>query len=192
MRGILSGSRWAARVTKSRMCGIVPRFGRDGLGRMRNVVRVFFGIQEQAMKKVRVAILGAGGMSGAHAGRFKNHKDVEIVGVCDVSEEIVNKYIDKNLGGYEPRPKAFADAATMDKETNPDAVAIITPHTLHFEHGMQALDAGLHVLMKKPMVTSADQAYKLAEKVKQSKKVLTIGYNTPCPRGMNYAPATPP
>ncbi|HEX4125767.1 MAG TPA: hypothetical protein VHY37_13655, partial [Tepidisphaeraceae bacterium] len=65
------------------------------------------------MKKVRVTILGAGGMAGAHANRFKNNKDVEIVGVCDVSEEIVNKYIDRNLAGYEPRPKAFTDAATM-------------------------------------------------------------------------------
>jgi predicted dehydrogenase len=138
------------------------------------------------MKKVRVTILGAGGMAGAHAVRFKGNKDVEIVGVCDVSEKIVNDFIDRNLAGYEPRPKAFTDAATMYKELKPDAVAIITPHTLHFEHGMQALDAGLHVLMEKPMVTSADQAYKLAEKVKQTKKVFTIGYNTPCTPEMNY------
>jgi predicted dehydrogenase len=138
------------------------------------------------MKKVRVTILGAGGMAGAHANRFKGNKDVEIVGVCDVSEKIVNDFIDRNLSGYEPRPKTFTDAAKMYKELKPDAVAIITPHTLHFEHGMQALDAGLHVLMEKPMVTSADQAYKLAEKAKQTKKIVTIGYNTPCTPEMNY------
>jgi predicted dehydrogenase len=45
---------------------------------------------------------------------------------------------------------------------------------------VQALDAGCHVLMEKPMVTSADDAYKLAKKVEQTKKVFTIGYNTPC------------
>ncbi|HEX4125042.1 MAG TPA: Gfo/Idh/MocA family oxidoreductase, partial [Tepidisphaeraceae bacterium] len=94
--------------------------------------------------------------------------------------------IDKNLADYEPRPKVFTDAATMYKELKPDAVAIITPHTLHFEHGMQALDAGLHVLMEKPMVTSADQAYKLAEKVRKTGKVFTVGYNTPCTPEMNY------
>jgi hypothetical protein len=45
---------------------------------------------------------------------------------------------------------------------------------------MQALEAGCHVLMEKPMVTSADDAHKLAAKVAQTKKVFTIGYNTPC------------
>ena len=42
----------------------------------------------------------------------------------------------------------------------------LLPHTLHFEHGMQALKHGCHVLMEKPMVTAADQAHEqLAEAV---------------------------
>ena len=68
----------------------------------------------------------------------------------------------------------------MYREAKVDAVAIVTPHTLHFEQGMQALEAGCHVLMEKPMVTNADHAHKLAAKVKQTGKVFTIGYNTPC------------
>ena len=62
----------------------------------------------------------------------------------------------------------------------PDAVLISTPHTQHYEQGKQALAAGLHVFMEKPMVTSLDQAYALAEHVKQSGKIFVIGYNTPC------------
>ena len=41
----------------------------------------------------------------------------------------------------------FTDPAKMYKTAKPDAVFIATPHTLHFDHGMQALDAGCHVYM---------------------------------------------
>ena len=101
------------------------------------------------MAKVKMAILGCGGMSGEHARRYKKNEDVEIVALCDVNEEIVNGYIERNLEGYEPRPQVFTDAATMYREAKPDAVTIVTPHTMHFDHGMQALDAGCHVFMEK-------------------------------------------
>jgi len=42
------------------------------------------------MSKIRMAVLGCGGMSGQHARRFKDNSDVEIVALCDVSEEVVN------------------------------------------------------------------------------------------------------
>jgi predicted dehydrogenase len=138
------------------------------------------------MSKVRVAILGCGGMAGAHARRFKPNPDVEIVALSDVDEAVVNRFIERNLADYEPKPAIYTDPATMYAEAKPDAVSIVTPHTLHFEHGVQALEAGCHVLMEKPMVTDADQAYKLAEKVKETGKVFTIGYNTPCTPEFRY------
>src|ERR1700749_4212647 len=99
------------------------------------------------MSKIRVAILGCGGMAGAHAHSFKNNPQVEIVALCDVSEAVGGSFIDRNLKDYTPRPAIYTDAATMYAKAKPDAVTIVTPHTLHFEHGMQALAAGLHVLM---------------------------------------------
>jgi predicted dehydrogenase len=138
------------------------------------------------MPKVRVAILGCGGMAGAHARRFKGNGDVEIVALSDVDEPRVQAFIDRHLADYPMKPQIFTDPARMYAEAKPDAVTIVTPHTLHFEHGMQALDAGCHVLMEKPMVTDADQAYKLADKVKQTGKVFAIGYNTPCTPEFRY------
>ncbi len=132
------------------------------------------------MAKVKMAILGCGGMSGEHARRYKKNDDVEIVALCDVNAEIVNGYIDRNLEGYEPRPQVFTDAATMYAEAKPDAVTIVTPHTMHFEHGMQALEAGCHVFMEKPMVTESGQAHELAKKAQETGKIFVVGYNTPC------------
>ncbi len=138
------------------------------------------------MSKVRVAIMGCGGMAGAHARRLRGNPDVEIVGLADVDLGRLEAFIQRNLADYEPRPALFTDAATMYAETKADAVVIVTPHTLHFEHGMQALDHGLHVLMEKPMVTDSGQAHKLAARVQETGKILVVGYNTPCTPEFRY------
>lgn len=132
------------------------------------------------MSKVRVALLGCGGMAGAHVRRLKPNPDAEIVALCDVNVERLQAFADKHLSDYMPQPPFYTDPATMYAEAKPEAVVIVTPHTLHFEHGVQALEAGCHVLMEKPMVTDADQAYALAAKVREAGKVFVIGYNTPC------------
>ncbi|MEZ5414689.1 MAG: Gfo/Idh/MocA family oxidoreductase [Opitutaceae bacterium] len=133
-----------------------------------------------AGRRVRVGILGTGGMGGAHAQRFRDHPDVQITALGDVSPEHMERFIATHLPAYAPRPAIFTDASAMMHSGLIDAVAIITPHTLHFDHAMLAADAGLHVLMEKPMVTAAAQAHALATRFASTGKVFVIGYNTPC------------
>ncbi|MBU4211271.1 MAG: Gfo/Idh/MocA family oxidoreductase [Kiritimatiellae bacterium] len=131
-------------------------------------------------KKIRVGILGCGGMAGAHAMRFKANPNVRIVALCGVAEERVKAFADRALADYRLAPAIYTDPARMYKESKLDAVAIVTPHTLHFKEGIHALDAGLHVLMEKPMVTDSGHAHALARKVKKAGKIFMIAYNTPC------------
>lgn len=138
------------------------------------------------MAKLRVAILGCGGMAGGHAQRLAKHDDVELVALSDVSEDVLNGFIERNLSDYQPRPAIFTDPAQMYAEAKPDAVVIVTPHTLHYDHAVQALEAGCHILMEKPMVTDSGQAHALAKKVEETGKVFVIGYNTPCTPVMSY------
>lgn len=138
------------------------------------------------MSKIRLAMIGCGGNSSGHARRMNTFPEVQIVGACDVNTQIASNYISRNLPNLEPRPTAYDSVDKMLAEVKPDAVLISTPHTLHFEQGMKSLAAGCHVLMEKPMVTSADHAYKLAEKVKETGKVFVIGYNTPCSANFFY------
>lgn len=132
------------------------------------------------MAPVRVGILGCGGMAGQHARRFKANPDAQIVALCDVEAARVEAFREKHLAEYAPQPALYTDAGRMYAEAKLDGVAIVTPHTLHFDHGRQAIEAGCHVLMEKPMVTDSKQAHALEKIVADSGKILTIGYNTPC------------
>lgn len=132
------------------------------------------------MAAIRVAFLGCGGIAGKHVQGLKAKPEVEIVAGCDVKESIVQAFFERTLQGYAGKPGIFTDPAEMYAATKPNAVVICTPHTLHYEQAMQALDAGCHVLMEKPMVTSSEHAYVLKEKVDRAGKVFIVAFNTPC------------
>lgn len=136
--------------------------------------------------KVRVALLGCGGFMGVHADRLAGHPDVRIVALCDARESQTEAFRQRKLAAYQPAPAQYTDPAAMYRQARPDAVFIATPHTLHYAHGMQALEAGCHVYMEKPMVTDLDDAYRLADKVEETGRILVVGYNTPCSAEFAY------
>jgi len=131
------------------------------------------------MGRLRVGILGCGGMSRGHAKRLQGMEDAELVALCDVSKQVTSSFQEAALPGAAGIAH-YTKPAEMYRKSKLDAVVISTPHTLHFEQGMEALDAGCHVFMEKPMVTQADHAYTLADKVEATGKILTVGYNTAC------------
>ncbi len=137
-------------------------------------------------RKIRVALLGCGNMMARHAQRLSENTDAQIVGLCDVSEEVIERFESTHLAQLAPQAEHFTDPAKMFKELGLDAVVIGTPHTQHYAHGMLALNAGCHVFMEKPMVTSLDDAYAIERAVQSSGKVFVIGYNTPCSPEFSY------
>lgn len=147
-----------------------------------------YSLENDSMSKIRIAMIGTGGIAGKHAGTFLNRPDdVEIVGLVDVSDTVTAAFMQRlNFAKYNVNPPTFTDHETMYATVKPDAIVICTPHTLHFQEGMQALGHGCHVLMEKPMVTDAGDAYTLAAKVKETGKILVVGYNTPCSPEFQY------
>lgn len=128
-------------------------------------------------------------MSRHHAKRVLAHPDTELAALCDLDTALVERWVEENLraalAGL-PAPPAYADAATMYREAGLDAVVISTPHTAHFAHGRQAIEAGCHVFMEKPMVTDTSQARELERLVAASGRILVVGYNTPSTPAFRY------
>ena len=57
-----------------------------------------------------------------------------------------------------------------------DALSIVTPTTTHFDLATQALEAGIHVLVEKPMTEEASQASKLVQLAQDKNCVLQVGH----------------
>jgi len=95
--------------------------------------------------KVKIAVVGVGGMGGSHINSLKDLDNCELVAVCDIDKEIADKK------GKEYDVKVFYSHEDLLKSKIADAVIIATPHYDHTTIAIAAMDAGVHVLTEKPV-----------------------------------------
>lgn len=122
--------------------------------------------------KLRIGIIGSGGIAGAHARAYLKMPDVEIVAVADVVPGRAQAFIDK----FEmASANAYQDHSELLRE-DLDGVSICTPNVAHHQTSVDALNAGKHVLVEKPMSVTLDQAIDMVEASKRANKLLSIGF----------------
>jgi len=124
------------------------------------------------MDKVRIALIGAGGMAnGVHYPSLASFDDVEMVALCDVVEEKLKKTAER-FG----IPQTFNDYHEMLDQTEPDAVyALMPPHVL-FDVAMDVLDGGRNLFIEKPPAVTTFQAQCLARKAEEKGVVTAVGF----------------
>lgn len=121
------------------------------------------------MHKVKIGIIGAGGICTVHLPPLKERsEEVELVAAADVNpaaRALTDKY---------EIPQFFAD----HRQVLPlvDAVLINVPTYLHAQMAIEALNAGKHVFLEKPMTRTLDEANAVARAAANSKGQLQIGF----------------
>jgi len=123
------------------------------------------------VSKVKVGIIGAGGISDLHAKGYLDDKRCELFAVCDMNEERAAEFA-KRRG----IPHVFADYNEMFKMRDLDAVSVCTWNCAHAPVSIAALEAGKHVLCEKPMAMNAEEAVKMQKAAERSGKLLMIGF----------------
>src|SRR5688500_17691673 len=102
---------------------------------------------------LNIALVGCGNMANWHAQQLKKISKVNVVALVDPVEASTKTFCEK----YFDKAKQFKafDVLLEKSPKKLDAVVLVTPHTLHYPQAKAALEAGLHVLVEKPMVTSS-------------------------------------
>jgi len=124
------------------------------------------------MRKLRVGFIGTGRITDLHYLGYKDNPKAELYAVCDVDETLLQRRVHE--WGVE---KAYTDYCQFLLDTNVDAVEVITPHHLHAEMGIAALEAGKHVSMQKPMAVNAAECDALIEATQRSGKLFRVFEN---------------
>jgi len=120
--------------------------------------------------KLKIGVIGAGRWGKKHIAEYSKMKDVELVWVSDLSKNNLN--FCKSYYNIENVTTDYQDVLSSDVE----AVSICTSNETHFEVCKDALIAGKHVLVEKPLTLVPKKAYKLVEIAKQSNKLLAVGH----------------
>lgn len=120
------------------------------------------------MKKA--VLIGCGAISTNHADALKNLKDVNFAAVCDPDPKAAKALLDQH--GLEL--PVYADYKEMIEVEKPDAVHICTPHFLHAEMAIYALDHGVNVFLEKPACMTREELAPLTEAEKRSDAILCV------------------
>ncbi|WP_411963902.1 Gfo/Idh/MocA family protein [Haloferax sp. YSMS24] len=117
---------------------------------------------------VRVGIVGLGNIGHHHADRIVD-MGATLVGGLDIQAEARRRFAEKyDVNTYEEKDELFAEV---------DAVIITTPNRFHEEYAVAALDAGLDVLLEKPLAHSLESAERIAEAAERADGFCMVGFN---------------
>jgi predicted dehydrogenase len=122
-------------------------------------------------KKLRVAMIGCGGISETHIKILKDMPEVELIAAVDLKPERL-KLMQENYGF----PSVYTDWNQMLKKEQPDAVNICTPNGVHAAPTIDAANAGCHVIVEKPMAMSPNQCRKMIAAAKKNRVKLCVGF----------------
>lgn len=126
------------------------------------------------MEKLRIGMIGNGGISQIHAGAYYEEEDrVDVVGLCDIILERAEMHRDNNF----EEAKVYTDYRELLKDESIDAVDICTPNYLHSQIAVDAFAAGKHVFCEKPDAISVEDAEKMSEASKKAGKLLMVMRN---------------
>ncbi|HYW26977.1 MAG TPA: Gfo/Idh/MocA family oxidoreductase [Terriglobales bacterium] len=118
----------------------------------------------------KVAVIGAGSMGKQHVRVYRELEEAEIVGVADADRDAARRVAE--LHGT----AAYTDHRELLERARPEAVSVAVPTSSHFSVAMDAISAGVHVLVEKPIANSVAEGERLIEAARRSGVVLTVGH----------------
>ena len=120
---------------------------------------------------LNVGVIGHGYWGPNLVRNFMAAQGSAVTGVCDAREERLTQ-----LRKLYPTLNTYHDATSLINDSNVDAVVVATPVSTHFDLAMQALKAGKHVLVEKPITLNSELACRLIDEANERRLVLLVDH----------------
>ena len=91
---------------------------------------------------LKIGLVGVGGISGAHIPAWEAMEDAELVAICDIRTERMEKY---------PEKRHYTDYEEMLNNEELDILDICLPTYLHADFAVKAMEKGINVICEKPI-----------------------------------------
>ena len=125
-------------------------------------------MSKESLTPLRTAVVGTGYLGRFHAQKYQQLEHCDLIAIADpdtergavVAAEVATKAVTSHL----------------DLIGRVDAVSVASPTMTHFAVAHDLLDAGIHVLLEKPMTTTVDEAKALVEIAAARKVTLQVGH----------------
>jgi predicted dehydrogenase len=123
--------------------------------------------------RIGVGVIGLGTISALHMeGLFESEERARVVAVCDMNLKVAKAQAARFSA------RAYSDYKELLADDEVEMVDILLPHNLHFAVAMDAISAGKHVLVEKPMAPTVAECEELVEAARRQGLTLTVAENT--------------
>lgn len=117
---------------------------------------------------MKVGVIGVGYLGKFHAQKYAAMDEIELVGVSDVDPVAAESVAKAN------NCVAFSDYRQLLKEV--DAVSVVVPTSYHHEVALDCIEAGVDMLMEKPITSTIEQADDIIAKAADRGLILQVGH----------------
>jgi predicted dehydrogenase len=122
-------------------------------------------------QRLRIGVLGCGPIAQfAHFEAVRKAKNTELYAICDLADDLRNK-----MAAIHDPKAAFSNYEQMLTDPNVDAVIVATSDQFHVPAALQAVKAGKHVLVEKPLGVNIKEVSELRDALRQTNLVLQVG-----------------
>lgn len=122
------------------------------------------------MEKIGIGVIGVGAWGKNHARVFSELEAVNLIAITDRDLDRVKAIAKK----YHTTPCQSIDELIRHEDI--DAVTICTPTVTHADLALEALEAGKHLLLEKPMTDTVQQAQRVVDAAKSADALLMVGF----------------
>lgn len=120
---------------------------------------------------IRVGVIGVGRLGSIHTRTYANIGTAELVGVCDHDPGLVSE-----IAKLYPGCRSYQRYSDLISQVEVDALSIATPTETHYTIAKDALLAGKHILIEKPITTTLAQADELLALAEKKEVILQVGH----------------
>jgi predicted dehydrogenase len=120
---------------------------------------------------VRVALVGCGRIARVHRSYLAELPEVELVGLCDVDDAARRDF------AAEVSLPAFGTLSELVSEAKPQVVHVLTPPATHAPLALELLNAGVNVLVEKPLALTTREADCVLEAARRAGRWISVDHN---------------
>ncbi len=134
-------------------------------------------------RRLRIGVLGCGPIAQAvHLDACRKARNAELYAICDVAEDLRER-----AKAIHAPQVAYRDYEAMLADPKIDAVLIAIADAFHVPAALQAIEAGKHVLVEKPLGVTVEECRGLADRVRESGLTFQVGFNRRFDPGVSFA-----
>lgn len=127
------------------------------------------------MKKYRIGVIGAGARGETFVRQlYAGTERAELFGICDRDADRLGKFVEYcGLSGA----RTFTNSEEFFGQSDMDAVVITTPDFTHRDVAIQAMRAGKHVYLEKPVAPTSELCREIIRCQRETKRTVFVGFN---------------